>query len=295
MLSPTFHEGPTPMHLRACFLLTIITCQQLLIPAATSKPAAAPRPVYVLTNGSRRLSLKYLSKRERMVLQQVMHIYQHQGMPLAKNTSSALRKKLLVLLLLLLLGGSLCYVGYRLLKPSPSSFAKATADMPSPPVAHPLAQPISQATAASLPTAHAAYLQQAQQMAREKTKPSMTDEERLEMFLQAAHCMHVTDEHFKHDALLPLIGSVFNMTQEAKTFLSGIPDLSSFSHGSQHTPLPSYQDDPFIAAIPQVPRTRPEPSTLYGSSKPQAKPKAPISVYVPTGSALEARFEKLKK
>lgn len=274
------------MQLRVCFLLAILTYQQLMS-ATTSM--MAKRPLYFITNDNRRLPLNYLTKRERMVLQQVIHLYQHQGIPLEEASNTTKRKKLLILLLLLLVSGSLCYIAYRLLKPS--LFVQATGNLHRPPVANPLGQEVPQ----SVPQAHAATEPHAAtQQAHSSTAP-VSDDTIMTAFLHAASAMHTTNNNFKNDSVGSLVDSMHKMTQQSHAFASTVQGF--MQPPSAHPFGTSYQqpvyEDPWLASMPQVPRHT--PTVDVPTSTGSAKPKPPISVHIPARSNLEARFQNLKK
>lgn len=118
-------------------------------------------------------------------------------------------------------------------------------------------------------------------------------------FLQAVNAMQVTHDKFKNDSVGSMIDSMHKMTQQADSFASTLhgftqpPPSSSYqsSHGSPYHQ--QQHQEPWMDAMPQVPRHTPK-FEVPASTQP-AKPKPPISVYIPTGGNLEARFQNLKK
>lgn len=296
MLSPHSTKRPA-MHLRALFLLSILACHQAIIAASSVTPTTTQRPLYFITNGKRRLSLKYLTKRERIILQQILHKY-HQIEDFSPNKkSSSLRKKLLLLLLLLLLAGSLYYVLYHKKKPAQHVQVPQKTQ---PPIAHPLAQHVAQ----GLPQASAATLPAALAVPQ---KQPISDETLMATFSQAIQAMHETADKFKHDSLVPLISSMFHMTQRSEPLINSLhgmmqpPGMHAYGNGYHNTygsyTQPQYEE-PWLATIPRVPQHRPTQNSYYDTTHApmQAPPRAPISVSNSAmAHALQERLNRIKQ
>ncbi|MBM3893038.1 hypothetical protein FJ365_01380 [Candidatus Dependentiae bacterium] len=274
------------MRLHIFFLFAILTYQQIW--GAT--PSVAKRPRYILTNQQRELSLKYLNKREQAHLQQIMHLYQHEGIPLQGPSNTAQRKKILIFLLLLLLSSSLCCIAYCLLKPA---FRDPTSARPT----HPSA---SETCGQQIPTPipHAKDIPQADKFPPHphKSAAPVSDENLMTALFQAVNAMQETNNNFKTDSVGSLIDSMHKMTHQSNNFASTLhgfmqsPTTHSYGSSSQRFA----EEDPFLAAMPQVPQHIPSIDIPIGTG--QSKQKPPISVYIPaSASNLEARFQNLKK
>ncbi len=274
------------MRLHIFFLFAILTYQQIW--GAT--PSVAKRPRYILTNQQRELSLKYLNKREQAHLQQIMHLYQHEGIPLQGPFNTAQRKKILIFLLLLLLSSSLCYIAYCLLKPA---FRDPTSARPT----HPSA---SETCGQQIPTPipHAKDIPQADKFTPHphKSAAPVNDENIMTALFQALNALQETNNKFKTDSVGSLIDSMHIMTKQSNNFASALHGfIPSPAHAYGNTfHRPAAEQDPFLAAMPQVPQHIPSVNTSTGTG--QSKQKPPISVYIPKSTSnLEARFQNLKQ
>ncbi len=292
------------MHKRAFFLLLILCYQHL---ALAGKPATPKRPHYIITRGNKQLKLTYLTKRQRIILQQVLYAYQHKGMPLEKKSSSELRKKLLMALLFLLLAGGLCYVGYNWKNPAKPPQSKLP-QRPSTraPLGHKMPQPAQKTIAATRPVPRTALLPiPTRQPVPAHAKPAavpIADTRLVDSFSQAFQALNQSHNNFKSDEVPSLISSMITMAQQSTPLASTIQGLiqpqaipSHYDH-DQHSHDDNVLTNLFSTVAQQV-------SPHTGQAPPRTtteQPRAPISVYIPPNSttsvaALSARLEALRR
>jgi hypothetical protein len=150
-----------------------------------------------------------------------------------------------------------------------------------------------------MPHAYKTPHPQATQHQARHTSTPVNDDTLMATFLQAVNAMQTTSDQFKHDPLGSVIDSIHKMTQTSGSFTSTLHEFMETPTGHtypsqyQSTSHQSQYEEPWMASMPQVPRHTP---FVESQANPQPnKPKPPISVYVPAGGNLEARFQNLKK
>ncbi len=290
------------MRLRAFFLSCIIGYQHLAGATATKPttqaPAATPKqPSYfVINRAGKRLKLPYLTNRQRLVLQQVLHRYQHKGLPLEKKSSQR-DKLLLIALLLLLAGGSAYFVYYHWLAASPTPAKPATQGAPPLSQAFPTKEAVpeacGQANKTAAPCAEAApeHIPTPQHTPAKETATPNTgsmDEALMAAFHENIDKLNDLGKDSADESAAPL-NTVFNTAAKQASLLTTLlQELTQENLGSDHRNYNRYNSysrreeshdasyDAFFAQFPKVP-------THHSNQQaaPSAKPNPVIRVFVP--------------